>query len=250
MRSILIIIMVGIATVLHAQIPKLLWNAGNETYLKQNFSQGQIRPGVYQFGVNVGDLDVLVIPFGSKYIVQYIYGVWEKSYYTREYIRLHKYGTFNIVSADSNQLRFGPFRAQFMNYEKSQKGLIMYGDLLKNIPYHKDTAVMGFYVSNIERYYAEPELYELSTELKSPDFFRKKSTHSLEIMHHTLYAKYGQVFKLGGELDAYFRKKDWYEPTLLQVAEFFTDIERANLKLLEKEESRRIPAGQESDERE
>jgi hypothetical protein len=250
MQRLFMLLFLSVGSPVFAQIPKLLLNATNETYVKQNFTAGSIRPGVYQFGVNVGDLDVLVIPFGSKYIVQYIYGVWEKSYYTREYIRLHKYGTFNIVSADSNLLRFGPFRAQFMNYEKSQKGLILYGDLLKNIPFHKDTAVLGFYVSNIERYYAEPELYELSTELKSPDFFRKKSNHNLEIMHHTLYAKYGQVFKLGGELDAYFRKKDWYEPTLLQVAEFFTDIEKANLKLLEKEESRRVPSGRESDERE
>ena len=68
-------------------------------------------------------------------------------------------------------------------------------------------------------------------------------------MRNTLYAKYGQVFRLGGELDEYFKKKDWYEPTLLETGQFLTDIERINLQLLEEEEKRRIPVGRETDER-
>ncbi len=250
MRSFLSIFLVLLGLYVPAQVPQKLITAGREVYQKQLFSQGKIVPGVYRFGESVGDLDLLVIPYGSQYIVQYIYGVWDKSYYTREYIRLHKYGTFNIVRADSNQLQFGPFIAQFMNYQNSQKGLLLYGDLLKNRPYGKDTALLGFYVSNIQRYYADAELYELSLEIKSPAFFKKKSSHALDLMHNTLYAKYGQVFRLGGEMDDYFRKKDWYEPSLLETSIFFTDIERANLKLLKEEEERRIPAGRESDERE
>jgi hypothetical protein len=93
-------------------------------------------------------------------------------------------------------------------------------------------------------------LYELSLEVKSSSFFKRKSNQHLMLMRHTLYAKYGQVYRLGGELDEHFKKKDWYEPTLLETSQFLTDIERANLKLLEEEESRRIPVGRESDERE
>lgn len=250
MRSFLSVCLICFGMSMQAQVPKLLLAATREPYLKQNFTQGAIEPGVYRFGEAVGDLDVLVIPYGKQYIVQYIYGSWEKSYYTREIIRLHKYGTFNVVKADSNQLQFGGFIARFMNYQKTQKGLMLHGDLLKNKPYGTDTALLGFFVSNIQRYYADAELYELSLELKDASFFKKKSDHSLELMENTLYAKYGQVFRLGGELDDYFRKKDWYEPSLLKVSEFFTDIERANLKLLEAEQEKRVPKGRESDERE
>jgi hypothetical protein len=250
MRIFLSVCLILIGMSLEAQIPKLLISANNETYLKQNFVQGNIVPGVYRFGESVGDLDVLVIPNGKQYIVQYIYGVWEKSYYTREVIRLHKYGTFNLVRADTNQLQFGPFIARFMNYQKNQKGLLIYGDLIKNRAYEKDSALIGFYVSNIERYYSDAELYELSLEVKSAAFFKRKSNHNLELMRNTLYAKYGQVFKLGGELDEYFKKKDWYEPSLLETGQFITGIERANLQLLQEEINRRVPVGVESDERE
>ncbi|MBK7689898.1 MAG: YARHG domain-containing protein [Bacteroidetes bacterium] len=233
-----------------AQMPKLLMSATNETYQKQQFSDGSILPGVYRFGESVGDLDVIVIPYGSKYIVQYVYAVWEKSYYTREIVKLHKYGTFNVVTADSNQLVFASFVAKFMNYQKNQKTVILYGDLVKRKPYGKDSALLGNYVSNVERYFADAELYELSLDIKSETYFKRKSSHHLELMRNTLYAKYGQVFRLGGELDEYFKKKEWYEPTLLETGQFLTDIERINLQLLEEEENRRIPVGRESDERE
>ncbi len=250
MRSFLIFWLFIFCKELNAQVPKLLITATNETYQKQQFSDGKIVPGVYRFGENVGDLDLIIIPSGLQYIVQYVYGVWDKSYYTREVVRLHKYGTFNVVKADSNQLQFGPFVARFMNYQKNQKGIMLHGDLLKNKPYGKDTALLGFYVSNIERYFSDAELYELSLEIKSASFFKRKSNRNLELMRNTLYAKYGQVFRLGGEMDEYFKKKEWYEPTLLTTDIFLTDIERKNLSLLKEEEGRRMPEGRESDERE
>jgi hypothetical protein len=250
MRYFLFICLIYLSNSLSAQVPKWLISASNEPYQKQQFSDGKIVPGVYRFGETVGDLDVLIIPNGPNYIVQYVYGVWEKSYYTREVIRLHKYGTFNKVMVDSNQMQFDGFVANFFNYQKNQKGLFLHGDLVKRQPYGKDSALVGMYVSNIERYYSDAELYELSLEIKGSSFFKRKSNQHLMLMRHTLYAKYGQVYRLGGELDEHFKKKDWYEPTLLETSQFLTDIERANLKLLEEEESRRIPVGRESDERE
>ncbi len=249
MRSLIFFCFIFLGMGASAQVPKHLMSATNETYQKQQFSDGSILSGVYRFGESVGDLDVIVIPYGSKYIVQYVYGVWEKSYYTREIVKLHKYGTFNVVTADSNQLQFASFVAKFMNYQKSQKTVILYGDLIKKKPFSKDSAVLGFYVSNVERYFADAELYELSLDIKSESYFKRKSSHHLELMRNTLYAKYGQVFRLGGELDEYFKKKDWYEPTLLETGQFLTDIERINLQLLEEEEKRRIPVGRETDER-
>ena len=68
---------------------------------------------------------------------------------------------------DSNQMQFDGFVANFFNYQKNQKGLFLHGDLVKRQPYGKDSALVGMYVSNIERYYSDAELYELSLEVKS-----------------------------------------------------------------------------------
>lgn len=239
MRKFFLAVLMMLPLALIAQMPKYI--AGpepREPILKAQLSEGSIFPGVYQMGLTEGQLDLLVIPFGKKYIVQYIYGGWERSYYTREMVWIHKYATFNDVKIDSNVLHFGKYSAHFINYQ-SKKSVLLNGNLLQNRLYTKDSAQLGYHSSNIERYYDAPELYELSLELKSFAFFKRKSTSNLETMRYTLFAKYGQVFRLGDETDEYFRKKDWYEPCLLETADLLTDIEKANLKMLEAEINRR-----------
>ncbi len=240
MRNLFFILICILSTPLYAQIPKFVAGPDPRDPIQRlQLSEGAIHPGVYQFGLSEGQLDLLVIPHGKNYIVQYIYGGWERSYYTREMVWIHKYATFNDVKPDSNRLHFGKYTAHFVNYQSNRKSVLINGNLLQNRVLSKDSVQIGFYSSNVERYYQAPELYELSLELKSFTFFKRKSTQNLETMRYTLFAKYGQVFRLGDETDEYFRKKEWYEPCLLETADLLTDIEKANLKMLEAEINRR-----------
>lgn len=250
MRNFFICIILCLPLCCSAQIPKKILTADRETYLQKDFRTAEITPGVYRLGASEGDQDLLIIPHGNTYMIQFISGAWGKSYYTREHVWIHKYTTFDEVRADSNQLQFGKYKLQFATYLKNQKCILVNGSILQDRLYGKDTAHMAFYVSNVQRYYQSTDLYELALELKSPEFFHKKSTRNLELMRYTLYAKYGQVFRLGGEMDEYFKKKDWYEPSQTETSHLFNVIERVNLKMLEEEEKTRVPLGRESEERE
>ena len=39
-------------------------------------------------------------------------------------------------------------------------------------------------------------------------------------MRNTIYANYGLMFQAGGEMEKYFRKKNWYNPYLKDVSNF------------------------------
>jgi len=69
------------------------------------------------------------------------------------------------------------------------------------------------------------------TELK------KRSKHDLQIMRNEIFARYGYIFKEGGEMDKYFKSQDWYTPQHKNVNNFLTEIEKANLKLIKEMEA-------------
>lgn len=60
------------------------------------------------------------------------------------------------------------------------------------------------------------------------------SEHELSVMKNEIFARYGFIFKSGSRMDKYFRNQNWYVPAHSEVSNFLTDIERANIRRLER----------------
>lgn len=77
-----------------------------------------------------------------------------------------------------------------------------------------------------------------SLKLLKPEDLKNLSKPDLKIMRNEIFARYGFVFKSGGEMDTYFKKQDWYSPQHTNVDSFFTDLEKENIKLLQQWENK------------
>lgn len=86
-------------------------------------------------------------------------------------------------------------------------------------------------------HYGTPESVSDSTDtywnLLTEEELANSSKYELKIMRNRIFAKYGYKFIEGGEMDKYFRSQDWYKPTRENVDNYLTDIEKANIKLIQ-----------------
>jgi len=53
-----------------------------------------------------------------------------------------------------------------------------------------------------------------------------------KIIRNEIFARHGYIFILGGEMDKYFRSKEWYIPKFNNVNHFLSDIEKHNIQLI------------------
>lgn len=67
-----------------------------------------------------------------------------------------------------------------------------------------------------------------------PSELRKMTEFDLMIMRNEIFARYGLKFKPGGQMDVYFRKQSWYQPSYDSVDSFLTTLERYNIGVIKK----------------
>lgn len=65
------------------------------------------------------------------------------------------------------------------------------------------------------------------------NYINNSSKRELKIMRNEIFARHGYIFRKGGEMDRYFRKKNWYKPRYKDVNSKITPIEKANIKLIQ-----------------
>jgi hypothetical protein len=111
--------------------------------------------------------------------------------------------------------------------------LLLFSDpIYDNRNYGKDSAEVGFYSTNLNTFYGDRDYYILSLSILPESYFSKKSKEELKIMRNAIYAKYGLIFQEGGEMEKYFRKKDWYNPYQKDVSACLTEIEKKNIQTI------------------
>jgi hypothetical protein len=64
------------------------------------------------------------------------------------------------------------------------------------------------------------------------DELKTMSKTELEIMRNEIFARYGYIFSAGGKMEQYFKQQDWYEGQHKNVSNFLTDLEKENIKLI------------------
>jgi len=78
---------------------------------------------------------------------------------------------------------------------------------------------------------------QASMRILSPEELNEMTKPNLQIMRNEIFARYGYKFNLGGEIDLYFKNQDWYSGQHDNVNAFLTNIEKENIKLIQRIEN-------------
>ena len=228
------------AVISNGQIPKHLFNeVSEETYNSKDF-RSKIKPikqriGVYSFGMSEGEWEFVILENGDSLIVQIWDGTWANNLYTKEQCFQRQCRTFNKVTVQGNKILFGNYSGLFADYTEKQKtknALLLFGDPIQERNYGKDSAEVGHFLSSSNSYYNDKERYQLSLYIQPENYFNGKTKAELKILRNTIYANYGLLFQPGGEMEKYFRNKNWYNPFQKDVSNCLTEIEKRNIQTI------------------
>jgi hypothetical protein len=241
-RQLLLTLFAFTSTSLFAQIPKHLFNeVTEETYDPKDFTSKtksvEQRCGVYHFGESEGEWDLIIFQNRDSLIIQIWNGTWATNLYTKKECWQRQCKTFNRILVQGNKFFFGKYCGLFTEYKyekKTTNALILFGDPIQGRNYGKDSAEVGHYSISIGTFYDDKERYQLSINVQPDSYFKEKSKQELKIMRNIIYANYGLIFQPGGEMEKYFKNKDWYNPFKKDVSNCLTEIEKKNIETIAK----------------
>ena len=79
-----------------------------------------------------------------------------------------------------------------------------------------------------------------SNKVLNQNDLNRMSKRDLQIMRNEIFARYGYIFKSGGQMDRHFRKTNWYRPEYKNVDSKLTEIEKKNIELILKHENQAL----------
>ena len=189
----------------------------------------------YHFGFSEGECELRIFVDGDIFAAQRDCYTWRKSlnrfvdtFYTFVNVRIdgskfysdESNGEFMVLSRGNNMtaglLLYQPWTHQF--YEGGEFGSVL--------PDDNSVYLLGDYPEASKRLLAKEELQKLKTE-------------ELRRMRNEIFARYGYRFQEGGEMDKYFKRKDWYQAKYNDVDQWLTEIERINIKTIKTVENGR-----------
>lgn len=239
-RPILLTLFTLVSVLSIAQIPKHLINeVTDETFSPQAFTSStkpiNQRVGVYGFGESEGEWELVILQQGDSIIIQIWNSIWATNRHTKEQYWQRQCKTYNNVLVQGNKFFFGKYSGLFAEYKYANKiknALLLFSDPIQGSNYGKDSAEVGTYSTSIDTFFDNKERYQLSINVQPDSFFKVKTKDELKVMRNTIYANYGLIFQPGGEMDKYFKKKDWYSPYLKDVSNCLTNIEKKNIQTI------------------
>ncbi|MFH1152489.1 MAG: YARHG domain-containing protein [Pseudomonadota bacterium] len=195
--------------------------------------------GVYGFGTTGTESYLLVVPWNGVFIVQHKKklpdgnGGWTWEYQNMDSVAMEGnriisrgwmaefashvvYSRESVYNANLISTRYPMVKANGLLIRKSPMGIrnefgIKTEDGLENCP-------------------------RSSVVLLVEDDIRGKTREELQIMRNEIFALYGFMFTPGGQMDAYFRTKNWYTPRYKEVFPWLTEIEKANIAFIKSHE--------------
>lgn len=80
---------------------------------------------------------------------------------------------------------------------------------------------------------------QASVRVLSTYELNKMTSQELKVMRNEIFARYGYIFKTGGQMESYFRKQDWYKPLQKDVNKYLTELEKENIILIRAAEQKK-----------
>lgn len=180
--------------------------------------------GEYHFGESEMESTVRVLVEGDRVHLQRQSGHFADG--GRAWVRGW---TNHSGSLEGARVKAGELSARFVEYladEAPHPGLILGSEL--------GLRTSGVLISG--------DYPQASARLLEPDDLADLTADQLRVMRNEIFARYGHVFRSGGAMDRHFRAQDWYQPQAGDASRYFTEIERANIRLIQKQEQAASPA--------
>jgi hypothetical protein len=183
---------------------------------------------VYHFGDSEMESDFLLMHTKKGWFGQIKSGTWDDM--GKKWISIYQ----NLENLEVKGHNFFSSKSDgefvtYMNGQKLQKGLKLYNSWSGLT--EKGEYEIGLKSYPIADYF--PGDYPLaSMQFLEAGELSQYSKKELKIMRNEIFARYGYIFREGGEMDRYFRDKDWYSAQHVNVDDFLTAIEKANIRLI------------------
>lgn len=188
----------------------------------------------YHFGDSEAESNLLLLVDGGKCYAQISWGEWSKD--NTQW--LQRVETLSNVRIEGNRFYSSKTNGEFVLYLDK-------GDTTRCLkvyqPWSGVTAKgqyeVGFVAGKVELF-VNGQFPQASLRLLSASELAKLAKSDLQLMRNEIYARYGYVFKAGGTMHAHFSKQEWYQPQYTDVNKFLTELERANIQVIQQAESK------------
>jgi hypothetical protein len=183
---------------------------------------------VYRFGASEKESDFLLLSGIDGYCAQIRSSEWRDEGESWVW----RYENLNNVRIEGNQFFSDKTNGEFVIYDNGRektKGLKVYNPwsgLTENGEYEIGTK------SYPAADYFSGEFPQASLRRLGGEELRKMPKSDIKTMRNEIFARYGYIFKSGGEMDLYFGRQDWYSGRYENIDAFLTDLERQNIKLM------------------
>ncbi len=215
--------------------------------------------GRYAFGFSEGESTVTISIDKNVACAQLRFNEWKE-----EYIDIDEgapwygaYLNYNNVKIEGNLFFSDQSNGEFVLYHKDGKDIPCLK--LNKSPYLvyskiEEHEIFDYELGSFAGRYIEwknSRFKETEFEIIPLHRLASLSLEELKIMRNEIFARYGYIFKKGGEMDTYFNKQDWYLGIKKKEGvginnddpdNYLTAIEKANLKNILKEEEKKRKA--------
>lgn len=188
---------------------------------------------VYNFGDSEMESDFILIFGIDKYYGQIKSGAFSED--GKSWI--WTYENLTNIRIEKNKFYSDQTNGEFVIYDNGKekiKGLKVYqswSGLTENGEYE-----IGTKSYQIDGYY-KGKYPQASKRLLQRDELIKMTKQDLKIMRNEIFARYGFKFQAGGEMEKYFKNREWYKGQYDNINNFLTDLEKENIKLLQQIEN-------------
>lgn len=189
--------------------------------------------GSYGFGWSEWEWGLIVLKTNESYCIQTEASRWDM--HMNEPVGvITEYSTINNLIIKGNKLLDDSGKAivSFHVYDNSKKTFnltdqedLIYGAIFLK----KEKLEFGSFHQYL---YKEGNYGQLSTRVFKRSELEGFSAYELKIMRNEIFARYGYIFREGGEMSKYFKMKRWYKGTSQDVDGNLTCVEKENIRTI------------------
>ncbi|MEM7370561.1 MAG: YARHG domain-containing protein [Bacteroidota bacterium] len=199
------------------------WDAGLDAY-----------EGIYHFGFSEAESELLLIVDDQQVYAQL--RQWEFTDDGQNWVMT--YQNFEEVSITKDLFRAANIEGDFVScvYEEERRnGLRIdnpWSPLMTEASYE-----IGL-KQNRKGEIFDGRFPQASSQSLSESTIRILELEDIRIMRNEIFARYGYIFREGGEMESYFKQQAWYKPAHKNVDDFLTELEKKNIRLIQSVEAR------------
>ncbi|PKG43540.1 YARHG domain-containing protein [Psychroflexus sp. MES1-P1E] len=187
--------------------------------------------GNYIFGFSEGESELMLVIADSIVVAQV------HTFYWQGEILKDSIFNFNNAKIEGSNFYCDETSGSFSSYNRPSE---FHNGLLILNPWTYEFCSGGEYGSYIDELYVNGDYPEVSLTVIREQELQKLASKELKLMRNEIFARYGYMFREGGEMEAHFSSKKWYEPKCKNVDSFLTVIELLNIELIKKVEKKQL----------